>query len=74
MLLFVLLLADRGSSGGPPRLQECLRAGLQVSLAAAAVENYSNLKHFSPCMASIGSVNTVSLCLSSGRPYKDAQG
>lgn len=54
-----LLLADRGSSGGPSRIQECHCAGLQVSLAAflfAATENDSNLKrnrrNVPPCLAS----------------------
>lgn len=43
-----LLLADRGSSRGPPRIQECLRAGLQVSLAAAAVDKLFQSETFLP--------------------------
>lgn len=69
--------ADRGSSGGPSRVQECLRAGLQVSLSAAP-ENYTrpnavSLLNGQPHVY-ISSINTVLLSLSLRRPYKDTQG
>lgn len=69
--------ADRGSSGGPSRVQECLRAGLQVSLSAVH-KNYTRLNTASLLNGQpsiyISSINTVLLSLSFRRPYKDTQG